>query len=120
MGCDTGQDNEKPVHRVWVDEFLLAAHQVTNADYGRFVRDTASSSSAAILERPRIQPSRAACCRSVVVRGGPLLRVAQRKHWRKNFACRPRPSGNARPAEDVRAALYPVGRCASAVVARLC
>ena len=44
MGCDTGQDNEKPVHRVWVDEFLLAARQVTNADYGRFLRDTASSS----------------------------------------------------------------------------
>jgi formylglycine-generating enzyme len=42
MGCDTGQDNERPVHRVWVDEFLLAACQVTNADYGRFLRDTAS------------------------------------------------------------------------------
>ena len=42
MGCETGQDNEKPVHRVWVDEFLLAACQVTNADYGRFVRDTTS------------------------------------------------------------------------------
>ncbi|MGD0414304.1 MAG: SUMF1/EgtB/PvdO family nonheme iron enzyme [Terriglobales bacterium] len=45
MGCDTGQDNEKPVHRVWVDEFLLGAHQVTNADYERFLRDTASLSS---------------------------------------------------------------------------
>ncbi len=32
MGCDAGQDNEKPVHRVWVDEFLLAACQVTNAE----------------------------------------------------------------------------------------
>ncbi len=42
MGCDSGQDNEKPVHRVWVDEFLLAARQVTNADYGRFLSDTAS------------------------------------------------------------------------------
>jgi len=42
MGCDTGQDNEKPVHRVWVDEFLLAARQVTNADYGRFLHDSAS------------------------------------------------------------------------------
>jgi formylglycine-generating enzyme required for sulfatase activity len=41
MGCDSGQDNEKPVHRVWVDEFLLAARQVTNADYGRWLRDTA-------------------------------------------------------------------------------
>ena len=44
MGCDTGQENEKPVHRVWIDEFLLAACQVTNADYGRFLRENASSS----------------------------------------------------------------------------
>ena len=42
MGCNSGQDNEKPVHRVWIDEFLLAARQVTNADYGQFLRDTAS------------------------------------------------------------------------------
>ena len=42
MGCETGQDNEKPVHRVWVDEFLLATHQVTNADYARFLGDTTS------------------------------------------------------------------------------
>jgi sulfatase modifying factor 1 len=40
MGCDTGQDCEKPVHRVWVDAFLLARCQVTNAEYGRFLRDT--------------------------------------------------------------------------------
>src|SRR6266853_4611794 len=44
MGSDAGQDNEKPVHRVWVDEFLLASHQVTNADYQRFIRDIAPSS----------------------------------------------------------------------------
>jgi formylglycine-generating enzyme len=44
MGSETGQDNEKPVHRVWVDEFLLAACQVSNADYGRFLRETASLS----------------------------------------------------------------------------
>ena len=40
MGCALGQDNEKPVHRVWVDEFLLAACQVTNADYAGFLRTT--------------------------------------------------------------------------------
>ncbi len=34
------QDNEHPVHRVWVDEFLLAACQVTNAEYARFLRAT--------------------------------------------------------------------------------
>ena len=40
MGCDTGQDNEKPVHRVWIDEFQLAARQVSNAEYACFAHDT--------------------------------------------------------------------------------
>jgi formylglycine-generating enzyme required for sulfatase activity len=39
MGCDTRQDNERPVHRVWIDEFLLAARQVTNAEYANYLRD---------------------------------------------------------------------------------
>jgi sulfatase modifying factor 1 len=37
MGSETGQDNERPTHRVWINTFLLAATQVTNADYARFV-----------------------------------------------------------------------------------
>ncbi|MBZ5645699.1 MAG: formylglycine-generating enzyme family protein [Acidobacteriia bacterium] len=37
MGSDTGQDNERPVHRVWLDAFELAARQVTNADYARYL-----------------------------------------------------------------------------------
>ena len=40
MGSDTGQDNERPIHRVWVDEFRLASCAVTNADYDQFVRAT--------------------------------------------------------------------------------
>jgi iron(II)-dependent oxidoreductase len=43
MGCETGQDNEKPVHRVWVGDFLLAITQVTNAQYASFLRDTRSA-----------------------------------------------------------------------------
>jgi len=43
MGCKTGQDNEKPVHRVWIDAFELATCQVTNAEYSRFLRGTASA-----------------------------------------------------------------------------
>jgi formylglycine-generating enzyme len=43
MGCASGQDNEKPAHRVWMDEFLLAACQVTNAEYARFVQSTGSA-----------------------------------------------------------------------------
>jgi sulfatase modifying factor 1 len=37
MGCDTGRDDEKPAHRVWVDAFELAAFQTSNADYARFL-----------------------------------------------------------------------------------
>jgi formylglycine-generating enzyme len=37
MGSETGQDNERPIHRVWIDALRLAAHQVTNTDYSRFL-----------------------------------------------------------------------------------
>jgi formylglycine-generating enzyme len=40
MGSETGQDNERPVHRVWVDAFDLATCQVTNAQYGIFLAAT--------------------------------------------------------------------------------
>jgi formylglycine-generating enzyme required for sulfatase activity len=43
MGSHTGQDNERPVHRVWVDEFQMASCAVTNAGYAEFVRVTASA-----------------------------------------------------------------------------
>ena len=37
MGSENGQDNERPIHRVWIDAFRLAAHQVTNSDYALFL-----------------------------------------------------------------------------------
>jgi formylglycine-generating enzyme required for sulfatase activity len=40
MGCDAGQECERPVHRVWVDSFALAATQVTNRDYAAFLAAT--------------------------------------------------------------------------------
>lgn len=40
MGSEAGQENECPVHRVWVDAFEFAACQVTNADYARFLAAT--------------------------------------------------------------------------------
>ena len=42
MGSASGQDCERPAHRVWTDSFLLAATQVTNAEYQRFVNATSS------------------------------------------------------------------------------
>jgi formylglycine-generating enzyme len=40
MGSEDGQDNERPVHRVWVDSFRLAESPVTNAEYANFVTAT--------------------------------------------------------------------------------
>jgi formylglycine-generating enzyme len=42
MGSSSGQDCERPIHRVWVDTFHLAATQVTNAEYERFLRVTSA------------------------------------------------------------------------------
>jgi formylglycine-generating enzyme required for sulfatase activity len=33
MGCDEGQENERPVHRVWLDAFDIGKFPVTNRDY---------------------------------------------------------------------------------------
>jgi len=43
MGYSGGRDDEKPVHRVWVDAFELAAYQTTNSDYARFLEATRHS-----------------------------------------------------------------------------
>ena len=40
MGSEKGQDNERPVHRVWLDEFALAECQVTHAEYAQFLAAT--------------------------------------------------------------------------------
>jgi sulfatase modifying factor 1 len=37
MGDAGGRDDEKPVHRVWVNAFELAAFQTTNREYARFL-----------------------------------------------------------------------------------
>jgi sulfatase modifying factor 1 len=40
MGCEAGRDDEKPAHRVWVDEFEMAVYQVTRAEYALFLAAT--------------------------------------------------------------------------------
>ena len=53
MGSEVGQDCERPIHRVWIDTFLLAATQVTNAEYARFLLATALCTSA-VLAGPKL------------------------------------------------------------------
>ena len=37
MGCDAGQEDERPVHRVWVDRFEMAIYPVTRREYSEFL-----------------------------------------------------------------------------------
>jgi formylglycine-generating enzyme len=43
MGSNEGQSVESPVHRVWVDAFLMAATQVTVEEYACFLDATGAS-----------------------------------------------------------------------------
>jgi formylglycine-generating enzyme len=38
MGSEAGQEDEQPVHRVWVSAFALAKYPVTNREYACFLR----------------------------------------------------------------------------------
>jgi formylglycine-generating enzyme len=40
MGSDTGQENERPRHQVWVNAFYLADCQVTNREYAIFLDES--------------------------------------------------------------------------------
>jgi sulfatase modifying factor 1 len=40
MGSDDGRDDERPVHRVWIDAFEIGICQVTNAEYALFANET--------------------------------------------------------------------------------
>ncbi len=40
MGADDGADDERPAHRVFVDEYLLGTTPVTSDQYASFVRET--------------------------------------------------------------------------------
>jgi formylglycine-generating enzyme len=40
MGCDTGAENERPVHPVFVDQFAIGRFAVTNGLYQSFVEAT--------------------------------------------------------------------------------
>jgi len=40
MGDDRGRQDERPAHRVWVSDVLVARRPVTNAEYARFLTAT--------------------------------------------------------------------------------
>ena len=46
MGCEDGEQDERPPHRAYVDEFCIGVCPVTNAEYAQFVSETAHRSPA--------------------------------------------------------------------------
>ena len=55
MGADDGDDDERPAHRAYLDEFFIGVHPVTNDEYARFVRETGHPSPA-VREAPLMVP----------------------------------------------------------------
>jgi formylglycine-generating enzyme len=43
MGSEAGQDVERPVHRIWIDAFRMAATQVTVEEYSHFLQATGNA-----------------------------------------------------------------------------
>jgi formylglycine-generating enzyme len=53
MGADDGEEDERPAHRVYLDEFCIGVYPVTNDQYAAFVRD-AKHRLPAVRQLPRI------------------------------------------------------------------
>ncbi len=53
MGSDDADDDERPAHRVHLDDFLMSVHPVTHTEYARFVRETGHRAPA-IYELPLV------------------------------------------------------------------
>ena len=46
MGADDGEEDERPLHRAYIDDFAIGICPVTNAEYAQFVRETGHPSPA--------------------------------------------------------------------------
>ena len=136
MGSDDADDDEKPAHRVHLDDFLIAVHPVTHAEYARFVRETGHRAPA-IYELPLVVTAggrdREKAFRSAgqpyvwmdsevppgsarspgharpVGRRDRVLRVALRRVPAGRCGCRPRRNGRRPPAAVVEGKRYPWG-----------
>ncbi len=39
MGSNNGYDDEKPVHRVYIDGYYISKYEITNAQYCKFLNE---------------------------------------------------------------------------------
>lgn len=58
MGSEDGSDNEKPVHRVWLEAYWIGKYPVTNKEYGLFVEETGAPEPPFWREPPFAHPEK--------------------------------------------------------------
>ena len=77
MGSETGRDDEKPVHSVWVDAFAMAIYPVRRREICSLPPGHRASANE-VLDRRQISAPESARRGSQLVRRGLLLRVVIR------------------------------------------
>jgi formylglycine-generating enzyme required for sulfatase activity len=120
MGSEDGRDDERPVHRVWVDAFAIGVTQVTNRQYAEFVQATGHP----LPESPFVDPDQpivavswfdaVAFCDWLSDVEGRRIRLPSEAEWecaaRGGVEGMRYPWGNAIPTQDDADGPRPVGR----------
>lgn len=120
MGSDDGRDDERPVHRVWVDAFAMGVTQVTNREYAAFAKATGHPMPPSSFPDPG-QPVVAvswfdavAFCNWLSDVEGRRVRLPSEAEWecaaRGGVEGMRYPWGNELPPRDDEEAPHPVGR----------
>jgi sulfatase modifying factor 1 len=91
MGCEVGRDDEKPVHRVWVEAFSMGVTTVTNEQYLQFVEQSNRPIPPSLTEERYRHPQQpvvavtwfdaADYCRWLARQTGQLYRLPTEAEW---------------------------------------
>jgi formylglycine-generating enzyme required for sulfatase activity len=91
MGCEVGRDDEKPVHRVWVEAFSMGVTAVTNEQYLQFVEQSKWSMPPSLAEERYRHPQQPVVavtwfdamryCRWLTSRTEQLFRLPTEAEW---------------------------------------
>jgi len=100
MGSPSGEKDEQPVHRVWLDSFYIDQFPVTNARYDVFVAETNHPKSLYRDNQNCNDPNqRQSACRGRM----PLPTAPGDRKRRMPFShCRPKRNGKKRPGETIK------------------